>query len=130
MKSTGDVLQLTSNFGYTFRMFDRYTDLMTQKREAESELSGPRPERTTSGTRTPWTFRVEPLLLKKLHALAEIENGINAYEKGDKAAHISANAQLHYILEAAVNKYESRFGAIPDPEDDAGIARHVKARTK
>lgn len=111
-------------------MFDRYTDLMDKKREAESEVSGPRPERATSGDRVPWTFRVEPNLLKKLQALAEIENGINQHEKGDKAAHISANAQLHYILETAVNKYEARFGAIPDPKDDAGVARHVKARTK
>jgi len=70
------------------------------------------------------------MLLKKLHALAEIENGINKYEKGDKAAHISANAQLHYILETAVNKYEKKFGAIPAPDDEAEIERHVKARTK
>lgn len=130
MKSVGDVFTLTSNFGYNFRMFDRYTDLMSQKRESESEVSGPRPERSTSGERTPWTFRIEPMLLKKLHALAEIENGINKYEKGDKAAHISANAQLHYILETAVNKYEKKFGAIPAPDDEAEIERHVKARTK
>lgn len=78
----------------------------------------------------PWTFRIEPLLLKRLQALAKIESGINRHEKGDKAAHISANAQLHYILETAVNKYEAKFGAIPDPTDDDGIARHVKARTK
>lgn len=111
-------------------MFGMYTDLMSQKREAESEVSGPRPERSTSGDRVPWTFRVEPNLLKKLQALAEIENGINKHEKGEKAAHISANAQLHYILEVAVNKYESKFGAIPEPDDGPGVLRHVKARTK
>ena len=129
MNSASDVLQVTSDFGYTFCMFERYTDLVSAKREAESELSGPRPERTTSGDRVPWTFRVEPDLLKKLQGLAEIENGINKYEKGDKAAHISANAQLHYILEAAVNKYEAKFGSIPKPDDEAGIERHVTART-
>lgn len=111
-------------------MFDRYTDLVSQKREAAQEFDGPRPERSTSGERTPWTFRVEPDLLKKLQGMAEIENGLNKFEKGDKAAHVSANAMLHYILEAAVNKYEAQFGSIPKPDDKAGIDRHVKARTK
>lgn len=129
MKSLTDVFTLTSLFGYTLGMLDRYSDLMSQKREAESDVSGPRPERSTSGDRVPWTFRIEPDLLRKLHALAEIENGINKFEKGEKAAHISANAQLHYILETAVIKYEKKFGSIPSPEDEANIARHVKART-
>jgi hypothetical protein len=110
---------------------DRYDALMTKKDEEGREVdSGPRPERTTSGVRTPWTFRIEPELLKKLHALAKIEDGINKYEKGEKAGHVSSNAQLHHILELAIRKYEDKHGSIPDPDDVAGIQRHVRARTK
>jgi hypothetical protein len=120
-----------ADFDYTICMLDRYDDLMSQKAESERDLStGPRPERSTSTDRVLMSFRVEPLLLKKLQGLAAIENGINKHEKGPKAAHISANAQLHYILEVAVKKYEDKYGAIPASDDEAGVMRHVKARTK
>lgn len=120
---------MTPKLDYTPGMLLGYDEYMSQKAE-ERDAYGPRPERTTSVDRHVMNFRVEPILFKKLQALAEIEYGINKVEKGPRAAHISANAQLHYILEVAVREYEKKHGAIPDPKDDAGIARHVRARTK
>ena len=115
---------------YTSVMLQGYADYMSQKDQSEREAYGPRPERSTSADRHVMNFRVEPMLFKKLQALAEIENGVNRAEKGAKAAHISTNAELHYILETAVKEYEKKHGSIPGPEDDAGIQRHVRARTK
>ena len=103
---------------------------MSQKDERDRELTGPRPERTTAENRHQMNFRVEPNLFVKLVALALIEDGINKHEKGAKAGHVSTNAQLHHILEVAVTKYENEHGAIPAPDDETGIARHVRARTK
>src|SRR5690348_9438755 len=96
-----------------------YDEYMSQKAESEREAYGPRPERATSAERHIMNFRVEPMLFQKLKALAEIEYGINKAEKGPRAAHISANAQLHYILEVAVREYEKKHGAIPAPDDAA-----------
>src|SRR5579864_6423917 len=98
MKSSGGAFALVPNFGYTRGMLDRYDELMSQKDERDRALTGPRPERTTSEDRHQMNFRVEPQLFTKLVALAKIEDGINRYEKGSKAAHVSTNAQLHHIL--------------------------------
>lgn len=106
-----------------------YADAMSQKADSEREAFGPRPERTTSTQRYNMSFRVEPLLLKKLRGLTAIENGV-AQLGNPKAAHISATAELHYILEEFVKGYEKLYGAIPDDEDLSAIARHVRSRTK
>lgn len=106
-----------------------YADYVSQKTEEGREAFGPRRERSTSAERKSLNFRVEPFLLTKLLGLTAIENGV-ARAENPKSAHISANAELHYILEEFINGYEKEYGSIPDPEDAAAIARHVKARTK
>lgn len=115
--------------GYTVCMLLSYDDVMSQKAESGREVYGPRPVRTTTTQRKSLNFRVEPELLKKLEGLAEIENGV-ALSEDPKSGHISINAELHYILEEFVRGYERLYGAIPDPDDRAALARHVKARTK
>jgi hypothetical protein len=110
-------------------MLDRYDDLMSQKGEDAREAFGPRRERATSAERKSMNFRMEPLLLQKLTGLTAIENGV-ARAENPKAAHISLNAEIHYILEEFVRGYEKQYGSIPDEEDAAAISRHVKARTK
>jgi hypothetical protein len=110
-------------------MLDRYDDLMSQKSDEAREAYGPRRERSTSVERKSINFRMEPLLLKKLAGLTEIENGV-AKAENPRAAHISLNAEIHYILEEFVRGYEKQYGSIPDENDTTSIGRHVKARTK
>jgi hypothetical protein len=110
-------------------MLDMYDDLMSQKSEEAREAFGPRRERATSTARKSLNFRMEPELLQKLSGLTAIENGV-ARAENDKAAHISLNAEIHYILEEFIRGYEKQYGSIPDEEDTNSIARHVKARTK
>lgn len=120
---------MAPNFGYINPMLQGYDEYMSQKSEEVREAFGPRRERATSAERKTFNFRMEPFLRKKLLGLTEIENGVAAFEN-PKHAHISANEQLHYILEEFVKDYEKSYGSIPDPKDEVAITRHVRARTK
>jgi hypothetical protein len=110
-------------------MLDSYDALMSQKGDEAREAFGPRRERATSHERKSVNFRLEPLLLKKLLGLTAIENGV-AKAENPKAAHISLNAEMHYVLEEFVRSYEKLYGSVPDAEDATAVARHVKSRTK
>jgi hypothetical protein len=129
MKEVDGAFTVTPNFGYTMCMLDSYDDLMSDKREETREAFGPRRERATSVERKSINFRMEPLLLRKLLGLTAIENGV-AKAENQKAAHISLNAEIHYVLEEFIRGYEKQYGSIPDEEDAPGVTRHVKARTK
>ena len=122
-------IALAPQTGYTVCMLLSYDDVMSQKAESDREVFGPRPVRTTTTHRKSLNFRVEPELLRKLEALAEIEGEV-AKAEDPKAGHISINSELHYILEEFIRGYERLYGAIPAPEDKAAMTRHVKARTK
>lgn len=122
-------LCVAPKFGYTICMLDRYDDLMNQKAEEGREAFGPRPERSTSAERKSINFRVEPNLLLKLKGLTAIEDGVSR-AGNPKAAHISLNAEIHYVLEEFVREYEKQYGSIPSDDDLPAVARHVKARTK
>jgi len=123
-------LTLAPKFDSVSPMLVGYDDAMSQKEaERDRETFGPRLERVTSTKRSNMNFRCEPLLRKKLAGLTAIENGV-AKAENPKAAHISDNAELHYILEEFVRGYEKLYGAIPDPDDAAAISRHVRSRTK
>lgn len=120
---------MAPNFGYIVEVLQSYADYMSQKADEAREAFGPRRERPTTSNRKTFNFRIDPKLREKLLALTEIENGV-AKAENDKAAHISANEELHYVLQEFVDGYEKLYGALPGPEDEAAIARHVRARTK
>lgn len=106
-----------------------YAEFMSHKNDAAPESFGPRPKRAISSNRTTMNFRLEEMLRLKLAGLTAIENGV-AKSEDSTAAHISDNAQLHYILEEFIKAYESKYGAIPAPDDEPGVQRHVRTRTK
>lgn len=122
-------MALAPKFGYTMCMLQDYAGYMSQKGEEAREAFGPRRERATSAERKSINFRMEPYLLRKLAGLTAIENAV-ARAENSKAAHISLNAEIHYILEEFIKGYEKQYGSIPDEEDVASINRHVKARTR
>src|SRR5581483_8225617 len=114
MKSSDGAFTVAPNFGYTVCMLQGYAEYMSEKTEEVREAFGPRRERATSAERKTFNFRVDPFLRKKLLGLTEIENGV-ARAENEKSAHISANEELHYILQEFVKGYEEQYGSIPDP---------------
>lgn len=105
-----------------------YAEYMSEKNAPESEAFGPRPKRKAS-KRHDMKFRVDPVLFAKLGALAEIESRLAKLDDPE-SGHISDNAQLHHILQVAVEKYELKHGALPASDDETSIQRHVRARSK
>lgn len=110
-------------------MLDRYSDIVSHRTDADREQWGPRTERKVTAARHEMKFRIDKDLFAKLQSLAKIEYGVAKVEN-DRAGHISDNAELHYILETAINTYEEKYGSLPEPSDETAIQRHVRARTK
>ena len=103
-----------------------YADYMSEK--TEREVFGPRVAKKLS-PRHEMKFRVDKVLFAKLGGLAEIETRVARHDDPSTKS-ISDNAELHHILERFIERYEKKHGALPSADDEEGIARHVRARTK
>jgi hypothetical protein len=104
-----------------------YADYMSEK-NADREAFGPRVAKKLS-PRHEMKFRVDKVLFAKLGGLAEIETRVARHDDPSIKS-ISDNAQLHHILEEFIARYEKKYGALPSADDEEGIARQVRARTK